>query len=49
VQAIAAIADIAELNIGHAIVAQSVFDGWQKAVRDMKAIMTQARLAARSA
>ncbi len=47
VQAIAAIPDIAELNIGHAIVAQAVFDGWQKAVRDMKAIMTQARLAAR--
>ncbi|MBV8635155.1 MAG: pyridoxine 5'-phosphate synthase [Burkholderiaceae bacterium] len=47
VQAIAAIPEIAELNIGHAIVAQAVFDGWQKAVRDMKAIMTQARLAAR--
>lgn len=43
VQAIAAIADIAELNIGHAIVAQAVFDGWQKAVRDMKAIMVAAR------
>lgn len=48
VQAIAAIPEIAELNIGHAIVAQAVFDGWQKAVRDMKAIMTQARLAARA-
>ena len=44
VQAIAAIPGIAELNIGHAIVAQAVFDGWQKAVRDMKAIMTAARL-----
>lgn len=44
VQAIAAIHGIAELNIGHAIVAQAVFDGWQKAVRDMKAIMTAARL-----
>ena len=43
VQAIAAIPDIAELNIGHAIVAQAVFDGWQKAVRDMKAIMVAAR------
>lgn len=43
VQAIAAIADIAELNIGHAIVAQAVFVGWQKAVADMKAIMVQAR------
>jgi pyridoxine 5-phosphate synthase len=36
---------IAELNIGHAIVAQSIFDGWQTAVRDMKAAMVQARLA----
>ena len=46
VQAIAAIPGIAELNIGHAIVAQAVFDGWQKAVRDMKAIMVAARLGA---
>ncbi len=45
VQAIAAIADIAELNIGHAIVAHAVFAGWQNAVREMKAIMTAARLA----
>jgi pyridoxine 5-phosphate synthase len=44
VQAIAAIPDIAELNIGHAIVAQAVFDGWEKAIREMKAIMVQARL-----
>jgi pyridoxine 5-phosphate synthase len=46
VQAIAAIADIAELNIGHAIVAEAVFRGWENAVRDMKAIMTAARIAA---
>jgi pyridoxine 5-phosphate synthase len=44
VQAIAAIPDIAELNIGHAIVAQAVFVGWHKAVSDMKAIMLKARL-----
>lgn len=44
VQAIAAIAEIAELNIGHAIVAQSIFVGWQNAVKEMKAIMTAARL-----
>jgi pyridoxine 5-phosphate synthase len=44
VQAIAAIRDIAELNIGHAIVAQAVFSGWRKAVSDMKAIMVAARL-----
>lgn len=47
VQAIAAIPDIGELNIGHAIVAQAVFVGWQKAVSDMKAIMVKARLTAR--
>lgn len=40
---IAALDGIAELNIGHAIVAQAVFDGWEKAVRDMKALMVQAR------
>lgn len=43
---IAALDGIAELNIGHAIVAQAVFDGWDKAVRDMKALMVQARLQA---
>jgi pyridoxine 5-phosphate synthase len=46
VQAIAAIADITELNIGHAIVAHAVFAGWQNAVREMKAIMVRARLEA---
>ena len=46
VQAIAAITGIAELNIGHAIVAHAVFVGWQAAVREMKALMVQARLAA---
>lgn len=45
VQAIAAIPDITELNIGHAIVAHAVFVGWQNAVREMKAIMIAARLA----
>ncbi|MGE8547856.1 pyridoxine 5'-phosphate synthase [Alcaligenes sp. Marseille-Q7550] len=42
VQAIAALPGIAELNIGHAVVAQAVFDGWDKAVRDMKALLVQA-------
>jgi pyridoxine 5-phosphate synthase len=46
VQAIAAIQEIAELNIGHAIVAQAVFAGWQNAVREMKALMTKARIEA---
>lgn len=47
VQAIAAIPDIAELNIGHAIVAHSVFVGWENAVREMKAIMVSTRLGRR--
>ncbi len=46
VQAIAAIEGIAELNIGHAIVAHAVFVGWQNAVREMKAIMLAERLRA---
>lgn len=46
VKSVAALDGISELNIGHAIVAQAVFDGWEKAVRDMKALMVQARLEA---
>ncbi|MGN6318003.1 pyridoxine 5'-phosphate synthase [Trinickia sp.] len=46
VQQIAAIEGIVELNIGHAIVAQAIFSGWDNAVREMKAIMVAARLAA---
>ncbi|HTH72842.1 MAG TPA: pyridoxine 5'-phosphate synthase [Trinickia sp.] len=46
VQQIAAIEGIVELNIGHAIVAQAIFSGWENAVREMKAIMVAARLAA---
>ena len=41
--AVAAIEQIAELNIGHAIVAQAVFDGFSGAVRRMKRLMTAAR------
>jgi pyridoxine 5-phosphate synthase len=44
VQAIAAIPEISELNIGHAIVAHAVFVGWENAVREMKAIMVATRL-----
>lgn len=40
---IAAIEDIYELNIGHSIIAQSVFSGLAKAVADMKSIMLEAR------
>jgi len=44
VELIAAIPEIVELNIGHAIVARAVFDGLPKAVRDMKDLMRAARL-----
>ena len=47
VQPIAAIPDIHELNIGHAIVAHALFAGWENAVREMKAIMVAARLGVR--
>jgi pyridoxine 5-phosphate synthase len=43
VEPIAAIPEIVELNIGHAIVARAVFDGLPKAVRDMKDLMRAAR------
>ncbi|MGH8258947.1 MAG: pyridoxine 5'-phosphate synthase [Steroidobacteraceae bacterium] len=43
VQPVAAIGEIAELNIGHAIVARAVFDGLARAVREMKALMLAAR------
>jgi pyridoxine 5-phosphate synthase len=42
VTAVAAIKEIRELNIGHAIVAQAVFVGMAQAVRDMKALITAA-------
>ncbi len=42
VRPIAAIPGIAELNIGHAIVARAIFDGWQPAVREMKRLMMEA-------
>jgi pyridoxine 5-phosphate synthase len=43
VQTVAAIPEIVELNIGHAIVARAVFDGLAKAVGDMRALMLEAR------
>jgi len=46
VQAIAAIPELVELNIGHAIIARAAFDGLGKAVADMRYIMLQARLQA---
>lgn len=44
VQAVAAIPEISELNIGHAIVARAVFSGIAEAVREMKRLMTEARV-----
>ena len=41
--AVAALATIWELNIGHAIVARAVFTGMQAAVRGMKYLMEAAR------
>ncbi len=43
VRPIAALAEVIELNIGHAIVARAVFTGLETAVREMKAAMTAAR------
>jgi pyridoxine 5-phosphate synthase len=43
VEPVAAIPEIVELNIGHAIVARAVFDGLAKAVREMKDLMRAAR------
>ena len=43
VSLIAAIAELSELNIGHAIVAEALFKGWQKAIMDMKALIVRGR------
>jgi pyridoxine 5-phosphate synthase len=43
VAAVAAIDEIVELNIGHAIIARALFDGLERAVREMKALMLAAR------
>jgi pyridoxine 5-phosphate synthase len=43
VQPVAAIPEIVELNIGHAIIARAIFDGIATAVKDMKALMLAAR------
>lgn len=42
VQQVAALPGITELNIGHAIVARAVFDGWEPAIRQMKALIVTA-------
>jgi len=44
VKAVAAIAGVEELNIGHAIVARAVFTGLSEAVREMKRIISDPAL-----
>ncbi len=41
VDTIVALPGIAELNIGHAIVSRAVFEGWEKAIREMKALLVK--------
>ncbi|TPG64245.1 pyridoxine 5'-phosphate synthase [Ewingella americana] len=43
VQPIAALPEMHELNIGHAIIGQAVMDGLSGAVREMKVLMREAR------
>jgi pyridoxine 5-phosphate synthase len=43
VQPVAALLEVVELNIGHAIIARAVFTGIEAAVREMKALMAAAR------
>lgn len=43
VQRIAAIPEVRELNIGHALVAHALFIGWGAAVQEMKQLMLAAR------
>ncbi len=43
VEPVAAIPEINELNIGHAIIARAVFTGLPEAVREMKRLMREAR------
>ena len=43
VKPIAAIPELVELNIGHAIIARSMFTGLKQAVADMKQLMLEAR------
>ncbi len=43
VEALLAVTEITELNIGHSIVARAVLDGFDRAVRDMRALMAPSR------
>ncbi|MCZ6487806.1 MAG: pyridoxine 5'-phosphate synthase [Gammaproteobacteria bacterium] len=44
VQAIAAIPQLSELNIGHAIIADAVFNGLANSIREMKRLIVEARI-----
>lgn len=46
VEPIAALVDVRELNIGHAIIARAMFTGLQESVREMKRLMREARMRA---
>ena len=43
VKLVAALENVAELNIGHAIIARAVFSGLYQGVKDMKTLMDEAR------
>jgi pyridoxine 5-phosphate synthase len=43
VQDVASVPEIEELNIGHSIVSRALFDGMERAVREMKRLVTEAR------
>lgn len=43
VKPIAKISEVVELNIGHAIIARAAIDGLEKAIKDMKKLMVEAR------
>jgi pyridoxine 5-phosphate synthase len=40
---VAAVPEIRELNIGHALIADAIFVGLPQAIRDMRAAMDRAR------
>jgi pyridoxine 5-phosphate synthase len=49
VKPIAAIAEIRELNIGHFLVGEAIFVGFENSIRHMRALMDEARTAQRVA
>jgi pyridoxine 5-phosphate synthase len=49
VSAVAAIAEIAELNIGHFLIGEAIFTGLESAIRRMRMLMDAARYATEAA